>query len=465
LGIKTGQKKASLVAALAAAATAGASPALECAAEASPTPQRSRSAADASARLTTLGAFAEAVDDFAPSTALHNNFLKGFSFSPDGTCILTASEDAVLRVYETPADAAVATQRRLRAAIWAKEGETVFDARWYPLMRASTPASCCFASTSRDHPIHLWDAYTGALRASYLGYDNYDALTAAVSLAFSPRGRIMIGGYERMVRVFDLTRPGRATSERPTRKRRRRAAGQCGLIGALAFSEAYPVYCAGSYLGGASIYSEDNGELVCRLDGAPRSSGVTQVQFAANGTLLFAGTRRDAQIVCWDTRRPDAPLRTLRRAGGTNQRLGFDVNAAGTRLITGTSAAHALLFDDLRLGEEDATERDGGGGGDGGGSGDAHASAQRLSIAGVDATVHCARFCPTLESAGGGLSAVVAFATGARVVEGAGGDDTSSSDSDAEGGGAEVAAAAPPRRPQPRPQNGVYFAQLGPSNE
>ena len=26
-------------------------------------------------------------------------------------------------------------------------------------------ASCCFLSASRDHPLHLWDAYTGALRA------------------------------------------------------------------------------------------------------------------------------------------------------------------------------------------------------------------------------------------------------------------------------------------------------------
>ena len=31
-----------------------------------------------------------------------NNFVKGASFSPDGTCLLTSSDDAVLRVFEVP---------------------------------------------------------------------------------------------------------------------------------------------------------------------------------------------------------------------------------------------------------------------------------------------------------------------------------------------------------------------------
>lgn len=31
-----------------------------------------------------------------------NNFLKGVSFSPDGTCLLSSSDDTVLRVFEVP---------------------------------------------------------------------------------------------------------------------------------------------------------------------------------------------------------------------------------------------------------------------------------------------------------------------------------------------------------------------------
>lgn len=42
------------------------------------------------------------------------------------------------------------------------EGETIYDAAWLPTMSSSDPASCLFFSTSRDNPVHIWDAFTGA---------------------------------------------------------------------------------------------------------------------------------------------------------------------------------------------------------------------------------------------------------------------------------------------------------------
>jgi WD40 repeat protein len=47
------------------------------------------------------------------------------------------------------------------ASIQVNEGEPVYDFCWYPYMSVSDPATCVFATTSRDHPIHLWDATTG----------------------------------------------------------------------------------------------------------------------------------------------------------------------------------------------------------------------------------------------------------------------------------------------------------------
>lgn len=44
------------------------------------------------------------------------------------------------------------------------EGETIYDMAWYPGMSSAEPASCCFVTTARDHPVHLWCAYTGILR-------------------------------------------------------------------------------------------------------------------------------------------------------------------------------------------------------------------------------------------------------------------------------------------------------------
>jgi WD40 repeat protein len=61
-------------------------------------------------------------------------------------------------------------------------------------MQPSEPASCCYLSTSRDHPIHLWDAFTGQLRASYRAYDHMDELAAAYCVTFSPYGDKIFAG-------------------------------------------------------------------------------------------------------------------------------------------------------------------------------------------------------------------------------------------------------------------------------
>lgn len=48
----------------------------------------------------------------------------------------------------------------------AKEGGAVYDYAWYPFMNSQVPESCIFVSTSRDQPVHMWDAYTGDVRTN-----------------------------------------------------------------------------------------------------------------------------------------------------------------------------------------------------------------------------------------------------------------------------------------------------------
>ena len=67
------------------------------------------------------------------------------------------------------------------------EGESIYDFSWYPRMSSQQPETCAFISTSRDHPIHLWDAFTGQLRAVYRAYDAADEITSALSVAFGSK--------------------------------------------------------------------------------------------------------------------------------------------------------------------------------------------------------------------------------------------------------------------------------------
>lgn len=72
------------------------------------------------------------------------------------------------------------------------------------------------ASSSRDNPIHVWDAFYGEVRASFRPYNHLDELTAAHSLCFSPDGSQLYCGFDKTVRVFYTERPGRDCEERPT---------------------------------------------------------------------------------------------------------------------------------------------------------------------------------------------------------------------------------------------------------
>ena len=210
-----------------------------------------------------------------------NNVVKAVRFSPDGTCLLTSSEDHVLRVFEVPhhliydtastsstgtaaaadpdsnrinTNANAANSNEWQPCLACPEGETIYDQAWYPLMNArADPLTACFISSSRDHPIHLWDAFTGQIRASYRAYDHMDELASAHALAFSPFGDKIFAGFERMVRVFDTATPGRDFDERPTRPTKRsRRGGQNGIISTICFSPqdaATGMYVAGSFAG------------------------------------------------------------------------------------------------------------------------------------------------------------------------------------------------------------------------
>ena len=71
-------------------------------------------------------------------------------------------------------------------------------------------------STSRDNPIHLWDAYSGRLIASYRPYNYADEVVSANSVAFSTDGTKIYCGFEKLIRVFDTSFPGRVCQTKPT---------------------------------------------------------------------------------------------------------------------------------------------------------------------------------------------------------------------------------------------------------
>nr|CBB36479.1 Oryza sativa protein similar to guanine nucleotide binding protein AAP03425 [Saccharum hybrid cultivar R570] len=210
------------------------------------------------------------------------NFLKGVKWSPDGSSFLTSSDDNSLRLFYLPeeaysaaepvAEAAVGGEDSYGAFLQVNEGEPVYDFCWYPCMSLSDPATCVFATTSRDHPIHLWDATSGELRCTYRAYDAMDEIAAALSISFNSTGSKLFAGYNKAIRVFDVHRPGRDFDQYSLLKG---GEGPTGIISSISFSPQNGMLAVGSYSQTTAVYAESNMEPLYVLHG--QIGGVTQL--------------------------------------------------------------------------------------------------------------------------------------------------------------------------------------------
>ena len=91
-----------------------------------------------------------------------------------------------------------------------------------------------------------------------------------------------------MIRIFDLTRPGKQISSRATSKTKRSKIGQRGIISCIAFNPDYSgMYAAGSYANTIGIYSELDGDLLCMLEGHCVCYHYCEIIILWNLSILF----------------------------------------------------------------------------------------------------------------------------------------------------------------------------------
>lgn len=270
--------------------------------------------------------------------------MKGCKWAPDGSCILTNSADNVLRIYNLPPELYSESEQvdyaEMVPVLRMVEGDTIYDYCWYSLMSSTQPDTSYVASSSRENPIHIWDAFTGELRASFRAYNHLDELTAAHSLCFSPDGSQLFCGFNRTVRVFSTSRPGRDCEVRTTFAKKQ---GQSGIISCLAFSPAQPLYACGSYGRTLGLYAWDDGSPLALLGG--HQGGITHLCFHPDGNLFFSGARKDAELLCWDLRQPGHLLWSLSREVTTNQRIYFDLDPSGQFLVSGNTSGVVSVWD------------------------------------------------------------------------------------------------------------------------
>ncbi|XP_051995455.1 telomerase Cajal body protein 1 [Xyrauchen texanus] len=283
---------------------------------------------------------------WAEYTHTAENYLRGCKWAPDGSCILSNSADNLLRVYNLPPE--LYSSRwdilsEMSPVLKMAEGDTIYDYCWFPKMNSLDPDTCFIASSSRDNPVHIWDAFYGDLRASFRPYNHLDELAAAHSLCFSPDGNQLYCGFDKIIRVFQTDRPGRECEERPTMVKKQ---GQTGIISCIAFSPCQSMYACGSYSRSVGLYSCEDGSVLALLP-TRHHGGLTHLLFSPDGNHLYTGGRKDYEILCWDLRDPGKVLFSMRRNVNTNQRIYFDLDQSGRYLLSGDTDGVVSVWDTL----------------------------------------------------------------------------------------------------------------------
>ncbi|CAD1476497.1 unnamed protein product, partial [Heterotrigona itama] len=286
----------------------------------------------------------EATAEYEP-TNLCENFTKGCQWSPDGTCLLVPSEDFRIRLYELPKELysekipSELSSTKFSAALTVKEGGLIYDTCWYPYMSSWEPATSCFLSTSRESPIHLWDAFNGELRATYRAYNQVDEVEAAISIRFVDSAKKVWAGFKNALRMFDMEHPGRQTD---TILFKRDFPNVTGLVSCIREN---PIMS-----GLHHKYQQNSFKLGLYKDGPlctfKTESGVTQIEFSPCGTKLFSAVRRNNEFLCWDLRNPGTVLYSLEgRQSDTNQRIQFDIMHNGKEIVSGGTNGDIIIWE------------------------------------------------------------------------------------------------------------------------
>ena len=133
-----------------------------------------------------------------------SNFFKGVKWSPDGLSMITNADDATLRLFTIPQDcfdlekmANLSDQLNLDLCLKVKEPEIIYDYCWFPLMNSNDPETCCFVTSAKDQPVHLWSSIDGSLKASFLKFNSTQEIKSAYSLAINSEATQLLCGFNK----------------------------------------------------------------------------------------------------------------------------------------------------------------------------------------------------------------------------------------------------------------------------
>jgi WD40 repeat protein/serine/threonine protein kinase len=240
----------------------------------------------------------------------HGGEVFAAAFSPDGTRILTVSDDRIIRVF------AAATAEPL-AELVGHEKQVVHA--------TFSPDGARIASTSADGTARLWDTAKGTCLATLTGHEGPIYLSA-----FSPDGRVLAtASGDGTARTWDAATGAAA----------RILAGHAGLVASLQFSPDGRRLVTASADGTARVWDAETGETLATLEGHGKE--VLVARFSPDGTQVVTGSL-DATGRVFDA----GSGATIARLDGHEESIpSVRFSPDGTRVLTASADKTARIWD------------------------------------------------------------------------------------------------------------------------
>ncbi len=239
----------------------------------------------------------------------HTAGVRSAAFSPDGTRVVTASDDQTARLWDAATGKALATLEGhtagVRSAAFSPDGTRVVTA-------------------SDDQTARLWDAATGKALATLEGHTD-----SVWSAAFSPDGtRVVTASFDHTARLWDAAL-GKAFAT---------LAGHTEEVSSAAFSPDGTRVVTASFDHTARLWDAATGKALATLEG--HTDAVSSAAFSPDGTrVVTASLDKTARL--WDAATGKA-LATL--AGHTATVSSAAFSPDGTRVVTASHDGNVRIW-------------------------------------------------------------------------------------------------------------------------
>jgi WD40 repeat protein len=240
----------------------------------------------------------------------HTSDLTVAAFSPDGTRVVTASDDNTARLWDANTGATLATllghTNEVNSAAFSSDGTRVVTA-------------------SRDGTARVWDAKTGALITTLSGHNS-----GVQNASFSPDGsRIVTASLDNTARLWDATTGALLAT----------LSGHTSFVWSASFSPDGSRIVTASSDKTARLWNAKTGTAIATLSG--HSDRVVGAQFSPDGNrLVTASADKTARL--WDAR-TGAALATFSGHAGPVDSAAFSPD--GTQVVTASWDNTARLWD------------------------------------------------------------------------------------------------------------------------